>query len=115
MDTERRKAELIVLLAQQRGEIDKRRSRIKEELSLTHLLKQSVQRNPTGWFVGSLGTVAIASFLLKRPKVVVKDRKRHGLIFSLLKMGFSAARPALTTWLVARAKTELKKRYIPQD
>ena len=115
MDTERRKAELTVLLARQREEIDKSRHRIKEELSPTHLLKQSIQRNPTAWFVGSLTTATLTSLILRRPKVVVKDRKRHGLIFSALKMGFSAARPAVSAWLIAKAKSELKKRYITQD
>ena len=115
MDTERRKAELTVLLARQREEIDKSRHRIKEELSPAHLLKKSIQGNPTAWFVGSLGTATLASLILRRPKAVVKDRKRHGLIFSALKMGFSAARPTVGAWLIAKAKSELKKRTITQD
>ena len=115
MDTERRKEELTVLLARQRKEIDKSRHRIKEELSPTHLLKQSIRGNPTAWFIGSLGTATLASLILRRSKVVVKDRKRHGFIFSALKMGFSAARPAVSAWLIAKAKSELKKRSISQD
>ncbi|MDB4538185.1 hypothetical protein N9230_06205, partial [Akkermansiaceae bacterium] len=94
--------ELTVLLDRQRGEIDKCRGRLKNELSPIHLLKQSVHNNPTGWFLGSLGTATLASFLLRRPKVVVQNRKRRGLLFSALKMGFSAARPALSAWLIAR-------------
>ena len=115
MDSERRKAELTVLLAKQREEIDKRRQRIKNELSLAHQLKQSVQRNPTGWFVGSLGTAAVVGIFLRRPKVVVKGRKRRGLLLSALKLGFSAVRPTVNAWLVAKAKAELKKRYLPQE
>ncbi|MCH1510094.1 MAG: hypothetical protein L7T84_12880, partial [Akkermansiaceae bacterium] len=59
MDTERRKAELTLLLARQREEIDKSRHQIKQELSPTHLLKQSIKRNPTAWFVGSLATATL--------------------------------------------------------
>jgi len=115
MDTERRKAELTILLARQREAINQSRDRIKDELSPIHLLKQSVQKKPTTWFLGSLGTAAFASYFFRRPKVVVKDRKRHGLLFSALKMGFSAARPAMSAWVIAKAKSELNKRFISQD
>lgn len=97
-------------LAIARGEITVGKSRVSDEMNLGRQIKKSIQNHPLGWFAGTMGAATFLGLIGRRKIKVISPRKRFKTLRWILGIGFTLAKPTLTTLLVARAKEEAEKR-----
>jgi hypothetical protein len=110
---QKRKLELVTVLAAQRTGVSSALAGLERELSVSRQLKKSVKDHPLPWFAGAFGSAAFLGLLLRSSKRngSVK-RSRIGILLGLC---FSLAKPAITAWVIDKAKEEASRRFLPQN
>ncbi len=99
----KRKQELTAALAKNRVIIDMGRTELKQKLSVKHLLRKLVTSKPKALFASCLGAGLVTTLLLRRPKVVTKEKAKDKSTV-LLSWALTLAKPAVKAWLINRAK-----------
>jgi hypothetical protein len=76
---------------------------LKQKLDFPAKIRGSLKSHPTGWLLGSLASGFIGSMLLRR-RGNHPVKKQRGLVFSLLGLALTAARPLAKVWLADQVK-----------
>ena len=76
---------------------------LKQKLDLPAKIRGSLKNHPTEWLLGSLASGFIGSLLLRR-RGNHPVKKQRGLVFTLLGLALTAARPVAKIWLADQAK-----------
>jgi hypothetical protein len=107
---EQRKRELVAQLAIARGEITVGKSRVSDEMNVGRQIKKSIQSRPLAWFAGTMGAATFLGLIGRRKIKIVSPRKRFKTLRWILGIGFTLAKPTLSSLLMAKAKEEAEKR-----
>lgn len=111
-----RKAELITELAGARERVTGNYLALRKGLDFSARAKRAFSRSPAVWIGGTALAGLILARLFSRPKKVVVSRKvraeeedgpvakagKMGLVFALVKIALTLARPTLTRWATQR-------------
>lgn len=79
---------------------------LKQRLDFPARIRDSLKNHPSGWLFGSLAAGLVGSFLFRR-KPAATVTKQRGLLFTLLGLGLTAARPFAKVWLADHVKSYL--------
>jgi hypothetical protein len=82
---------------------------LKQRLDVPARIRSSLSKNPTGWFLGSIGSGLAASMLFRRKERGTLEKKSRSLSSTLIGLGVSAARPMAKAWLAGQAKRYFTK------
>lgn len=105
---------LVERINNQRSKLSSSGKALHSELNLAYQLKQSVRNHPKRWVVGGIVSAFVLSSLLRRKKVIYKDRSRKGgLIRRTCRAAFFLARPTLTAVAVKKARDYAEDRLGP--
>lgn len=111
---EQSKEVLVEKLALKRSEMDRSRSSLERELSISTQLKKSMYAHPGRWAAAGAGTAFMVARLARHKKATNSaGLKKRGIIIKIGKLIFSIARPALTTFAIKYAKDQLEARFGP--
>jgi hypothetical protein len=110
---QKRKLELVTVLAAQRTGVSSARAGLERELSVSRQLKKALKDHPLPWFAGAFGSATFLGLLLQSAKSnrSVK-RSRIGI---LPRLCFSLAKPAITAWVIDKVKEEVSRRFLLQN
>jgi len=81
----------------------------KHRVDVPGRLKESLNRNPTGWIGGGLAAGLLASLAFRREKPAAV-KKRTGLAGLALTAAGAVARPMLKAWLAGKVRDTLTSR-----
>ena len=105
MADEARKAELAAEIALSRRQFSKSLGKIREDLNVSHHIKQNFRKNKAAWLGGATALGWVLSRLPARRRKIetretggkkIREIEKTGLLLGVAKLLFSAARPALT-------------------
>ncbi|HSP43026.1 MAG TPA: hypothetical protein VLO11_09155 [Luteolibacter sp.] len=109
-EEEKRIGELIRQAAAARSHLAEKAVKLRRNLDVPSRLRSALGGHPGRWMAGSLVSGMAASLLMRRKPKHAPARSK-GLLFAILAMLFSAAKPLLKAWLAGRLKELLLRSH----
>lgn len=96
---------LIRLSQASRSCLDTEAAALINQLDFPSRIRNSLQKHPSAWLLGSLGSGLAASLMFRRrPPASASRLKNRGIFATLLGLTLTAARPLAKVWLNGRIK-----------
>lgn len=104
---EDKKRAIVEELNIQRDQLSITHDALLQKLSVAYQFRQSIERNPVPWAIGSAVTAAIAAKALRRPRDSKGRIHRRTLSRTIIGVAFGLARPFVAKWAMDQARHRL--------